>query len=1282
MSLIKRLFVFSLVITTVLSLNGVNLNSVKAAGNYGAGSLLALQGQTGAAVYYIGSDGKKYVFPDSKTYSTWYANFNDVVRVSVTELDMYQDGGAVTYRAGTKLITHSNTSKIYAIGDGGMIHWVPSEAIAVALYGASWYKNVMDVIPGYFSSSYTLGADLSDKYPSGTLLQMGENMYVVDGTSVRPFADADAFEANNFVYANLIEVASISGYTTGESVTGEEAGLSGFMPAEGGSVTPPPAVGGGLSISLASDSPAANVGTLMGSDATLFSKFRFTATQGDVVVTGLKVKRTGLGNADDFAKVFVVVDGVRRGSQKSMSSTDESSLLFSSDSQKVTIANGQTKVFELYAQMADASTSGAYNGLGIIEVTTNGGSVSGLPVYGATLGGVSAAAPTATVTQVAVGTTLNIGDTNAEVAKLQVQNGNANEAILVNAMVLKSASVSGTRAQYDDLVNFKLYDEDMVLLAGPVNMSADSYVRFNLSSPFEIPAGTSKKEKFTVTADVAKGPGNQIKLDIEYAGDLTMYGSQNGNHTNADITGFTATEITIGNAELSVSLATDSPLTRTMVDDTTGIVLAKGHLRADQGPVTISGSAIILTGNDLDIAEYAYLRLYVDDVLISEEAAPITANNATSKTVSFTDEFSVDGVVPFEIQIDAENAIDANDWIRASLSGSGMTVTRDSDNASIAGSGTATGNKVTFGAAAVTVTPSASAPALTRVKGAEGVVFAAFDVQVGTASDVTLNSIKLNYGATGGTADQNDLQNLYLLNSDMTKWVGPANLNSSEQYNFTGLSKDLTGGSTMRFYVMADLNSTFNDSNITAVNLEIIEVLATDANGDSINVTDDGSTVISTTNEVNDDGATTTITVVGSGTLTAELSSATPKSGAVIASSNGILTTEVKLRAEYEAVNITKMLLTTAAGSANDDELAKVYLYADGVLVGQTTSIISGVATFNFATGDFVVPAGKTVVLTVRADFNTSDNSLADTGATVRFTINDFNADVEAQGTSNDIYLNVYSTTGSGVTLTSNATAALNDVTDINTTDTAITYDTLAVGTIDVGNLIAIGTEYMLVTANTGTVLTVVRAVGGTTAAAHLDDAVITEYDQKLAGETMLIYANHPIVSLPTQPTGELKVGTWDAFKFTVTPAANAEEDLRLEELVVRVDGAGMAATTGWVISAARLYKGTQLVGTASAGLNASGDLTFAGLDSDVDGLVTTATTFTVQLDVALGSTPGTIDSGDTLQVSINNFGSVNAAGAITAGDFDWIDMEAPTTVIEWVGINETILQGYTFVKS
>src|SRR3989344_310666 len=299
MSLLKRLFVFSLMVATVLAYTPIRL---EAAGNYGAGSLLALQGVKGAAVYYIGSDGKKYVYPDAKTYMTWYTNFDDVVRVSVTELDLYPDGGAVTYRAGTKLVKHENTAKTYALSSGGMLHWIPDEATAKSLYGNDWAKRIQDVIPGYFSSSYTASTDLSNKYPDGTLVSMGSNRYYLEDGKKRPFASADAFEANNLMEANLIAVTDLSAYPDGSSITGEEIAISGFKPVAGGG-------GGGtgtLSVSLASDTPASVI-VVGGAARVPITKVNFTNNgSSDVTVDQVIVERQGLAQDGAFSSLDLV----------------------------------------------------------------------------------------------------------------------------------------------------------------------------------------------------------------------------------------------------------------------------------------------------------------------------------------------------------------------------------------------------------------------------------------------------------------------------------------------------------------------------------------------------------------------------------------------------------------------------------------------------------------------------------------------------------------------------------------------------------------------------------------------------------------------------------------------------------------------------------------------------------------------------------------------------------------------------------------------------------------
>lgn len=90
---------------------------------------------------------------------------------------------------------------------------------------------------------------------------------------------------------------------------------------------------------------------------------------------------------------------------------------------------------------------------------------------------------------------------------------------------------------------------------------------------------------------------------------------------------------------------------------------------------------------------------------------------------------------------------------------------------------------------------------------------------------------------------------------------------------------------------------------------------------------------------------------------------------------------------------------------------------------------------------------------------------------------------------------------------------ALNDATDINTTDTTVTVDSSA--GIRAGMYIRIDSEYMKVTAVSGNDLTVVRAARGTTAAAHLDNAKVFSYSGMLPWEANGGFAMNIIV--PTE---------------------------------------------------------------------------------------------------------------------------------------------------------------------
>ncbi|MBM5789694.1 hypothetical protein FJZ23_01210 [Candidatus Parcubacteria bacterium] len=128
-----------------------------------AGDLI--RGQSYSAVYYYGADGFRYVFPNDKTYFTWYSNFNTVKWLSDPDLSSIQIGGNVTYKPGVKMIKINSDPKVYAVGKGGKIRPIASEGVASALYGSDWNKKIDDMPDGFFPN-YTIGGmlDLASQF--------------------------------------------------------------------------------------------------------------------------------------------------------------------------------------------------------------------------------------------------------------------------------------------------------------------------------------------------------------------------------------------------------------------------------------------------------------------------------------------------------------------------------------------------------------------------------------------------------------------------------------------------------------------------------------------------------------------------------------------------------------------------------------------------------------------------------------------------------------------------------------------------------------------------------------------------------------------------------------------------------------------------------------------------------------------------------------------------------------------------------------------------------------
>ncbi len=156
------------------------------------GSLIKTNDTT--AVYYLGHDSKRYVFPDERVFFSWYTGFDDVLTVTNEEMTSFAMGSTVTVRPGTELVQFIqydiygnmmvDDPNVYAIESGGVRRWIETAEIATALYGTNWESKIVPV-KNVLIGDYTLGDSISEAvYPTGAVVKetnSGNIFYISNG---------------------------------------------------------------------------------------------------------------------------------------------------------------------------------------------------------------------------------------------------------------------------------------------------------------------------------------------------------------------------------------------------------------------------------------------------------------------------------------------------------------------------------------------------------------------------------------------------------------------------------------------------------------------------------------------------------------------------------------------------------------------------------------------------------------------------------------------------------------------------------------------------------------------------------------------------------------------------------------------------------------------------------------------------------------------------------------------------------------------------------------------
>ena len=510
----KRAFTIAVVVTTLVwsvAATFAVAPRVASAATPAAGSLV--KGSL-SAVYYVGSDGKRYVFTNDKAYFTWYTDFSTVQKISDTDLAAITIGGNVTYKPGVKMIKIQSDPKVYAVAHGGVLRWVSTEAAAVALYGSNWNTKIDDISDAFFTN-YTVGTPISS--------------------------------ASDFTIANE---------QTNSPTINADKGLAG---------------GGALNITLASDNPA---GATVTQNAQGVNLLKLNVT-GAGTITGLTFTRLGAGVASDWGNVYLYNGDTRLTSGRSVNSTTNQAAFSNlnivvSNPMELTLVGDLTCVglncVTAHANTGDASYFSLAAATDVVASATVGGT---FPATGNqfTISGSQGGSIT-------VGTGSNpsnpsMGQTGAELAEFKLTAGGA-EDLSIRRIVLTNAG-SGQLANLD---NLEITTNGAVVASSPI--VSGSTATFVFAVPYVLGKGIARI--FDVVGDLKAGNRagvDTFALYVDQTYDIYATGNTYGAGVNVTDNFASNNAVTLTVQGGQITLASNGPTTGNIPVGANDAVLAK-----------------------------------------------------------------------------------------------------------------------------------------------------------------------------------------------------------------------------------------------------------------------------------------------------------------------------------------------------------------------------------------------------------------------------------------------------------------------------------------------------------------------------------------------------------------------------------------------------------------------------------------------------------------------------------------------------------------------------------
>ncbi|MEI6528977.1 MAG: hypothetical protein WCN88_01040 [Candidatus Falkowbacteria bacterium] len=968
MNKLRKFLVIGVMAITVLATMGMYA-PVNASAS--AGDLIKMSGLS--SVYYLGSDGKRYVFPNEATYMSWYNDFNGVVTIPASELQSYPLGGNVVMRAGTKLVKITTDPSVYAVEPNGVLRKIQSEAQAAALFGTNWNKRVVDVSDAFFTN-YTIGAVLANGViPAGSLVKnaSGAEIFYFDGTNYRSIANEAAFNANRFAWGNIITASSTvtaggSNLSSGEFVNVAQNGGTGIV-----------ITGSGLMVSLNASTPAAASVPQNGARVPMAKINLTAANDGAVSVNSILVKRIGLSSYSDVNQVWMEKDGSIVASKKTVNSNDESILTFSP---ALIVNAGQTVTLDLIASLKGSGGNMGFSIASASAVSSTGATVSGsFPVSGNVMSLTSYNVVNLSITTTAATQSVKVGDEKVELGSFELGFNSTAKDVTVSSIMLKN---NGVEDLSKTAMNLYLEQAGNKVSTG-VTVNG-RYVTFTFGSGLNLLKDDSSKI-FKIKGDVI-GKENtgtpSYTFTLNKSTDLIAYEKSTGfganvlNGTSGSVSAdnMTISNVNITSGAISVSKKSTSPSDTTIVKGSDNIVLL-ANVKTDEA-MNADGLNISYSSDGsqaLTTDQFENVRVYVNGVLL-DSFDPATTTAVISKSID-SNLSLVKGDNEIKVMAKAKtNATNNAAFIAKLVTGVGSDALFasknptyvSSGNAIAAGSigGSATGATFTVAGAVISVTRNDGYSAgKTIVKGSNDVSLGKFTLKA-TNDALTVTSISLAGNSTASTSTTTD-SSIF----DAKVYVDGVQVGNTVDFTSTGANF-----SSLNFSIAKDTTKSVEikasfDSSATGGFKTVMTVNAQDSRGKEITTNNTASTV--------------DFNVTSAGSLNVALGGNTPAAAILVAKAAEQEVAQIKFTAINDSASITEINVinwdgVSATSTTADPRIASVKLY-DGSNLLDSFVPVNGAGKFTISNDAALIAANNSKTLSVKVSLNPIDNDSAAT---------------------------------------------------------------------------------------------------------------------------------------------------------------------------------------------------------------------------------------------------------------------------------------------------------------